>query len=77
MSQALPRGIWYEEARKRYRVRVYRKNRVIHRSYHQDLDAARRALQQAKQLRASIRAQEARPVRSVQDQVRALKENLI
>ena len=30
----LPQGIWYEEPRKRYRVRLYRNREVTHLSYH-------------------------------------------
>lgn len=30
----LPRGVWYDIERERYRCRVYRDNTVIHLSYH-------------------------------------------
>jgi hypothetical protein len=30
----LPLGIWYEEPRNRYRVRLYRNREVTHLSYH-------------------------------------------
>jgi hypothetical protein len=30
----LPLGIWYEESRSRFRVRMYRNREVIHLSYH-------------------------------------------
>jgi len=33
-------GIWYEEARKRYRVRLYKGKKVFHLSYHADYDRA-------------------------------------
>ena len=42
-KQSLPPGIWYEPARKRYRVRLYRKSVVFHRSYHKTLTEAKRA----------------------------------
>lgn len=72
----LPKGIWFEAKRQRYRVRVYRRSRVIHRSYHKSLDEAKAALREARKHRTDIRANEG-PVSSVQDQVRALTENLI
>lgn len=33
-------GIWYEEERGRYRVRVYKGTAVFHLSYHEDFDSA-------------------------------------
>ena len=32
--KTLPLGIWYEESRARYRVRLYRNREVTHLSYH-------------------------------------------
>ncbi len=42
----LPKGIWYEAQRQRYRVRIYRKDVVQHLSYHETLEEAIEALQQ-------------------------------
>jgi len=36
----LPRGVYYEARRKRYRVRLYKGNRVVHRSYHKTAEDA-------------------------------------
>lgn len=36
----LPRGIWYEAKRKRWRVRLYSGTKVRHRSYHQTKEQA-------------------------------------
>ena len=51
----LPLGIYYEEARDRYRVRVYKFNRPTHCSYHTTLDAAMLALDKALQAREHVR----------------------
>lgn len=34
------RGIWYEPQRQRYRVRIYRGDRMIHLSYHRTQEEA-------------------------------------
>lgn len=39
-GESLPLGIWYEEPRKRFRVRLYAGTDVFHLSYHESLDAA-------------------------------------
>ena len=36
----LPRGIFFEKKRNRFRVRLYKKGVVIHRSYHHSLKEA-------------------------------------
>lgn len=33
-ANELPNGLYYEKARRRYRVRLYKNGEVIHRSYH-------------------------------------------
>ena len=43
----LPRGIWYEESRRRYRVRLYHRQQVIWLTYHVTLDDALSARDQA------------------------------
>lgn len=51
----LPKGIWYDEARRRYRVRLYTmingRSRVFCISYHRSLHEARRALDEARRAR--------------------------
>jgi len=34
IDEPLPRGVWYEAKRKRWRVRLYSGTKVRHRSYH-------------------------------------------
>jgi hypothetical protein len=41
------KGIFYEASRDRYRVRLYKFNRVTHRSYHRTFEEAERALEEA------------------------------
>ena len=36
----MARGVWFEETRGRYRVRLYYNGHVIHRSYHKDEEEA-------------------------------------
>lgn len=40
VDNELPRGVYYEAARKRYRVRIYKNKRVVHLSYHKRLNDA-------------------------------------
>jgi hypothetical protein len=44
----LPRGIWYELERRRYRIRIYRNQIVKHLSYHKTLEEAERTLEMFK-----------------------------
>jgi hypothetical protein len=46
----LPRGIWYEETRERYRVRIYQNKRVFHLSYHRTLNEALNIYHRIKEL---------------------------
>jgi len=36
----MARGVWYEDSRNRWRVRLYYNGHVIHRSYHKDEEEA-------------------------------------
>lgn len=47
MNEALPRGIWFEPERQRYRVRMYRRSQVVWLSYHFTLEEALNAHVQA------------------------------
>ena len=40
LIEKLPRGVWYDAERGRYRCRIYRNNNVYHLSYHQCPSAA-------------------------------------
>jgi len=40
----LARGLWYEEGRDRYRVRIYRNRTIVHLSYHKELKDAEAVL---------------------------------
>ena len=46
----IPPGIFFEKARQRFRVRLYRQEVVVWRSYHRTLDDALRALDLARQI---------------------------
>jgi hypothetical protein len=37
---SLPKGVWFEETRQRYRVRIVRNKMKIHLSYHKTKDEA-------------------------------------
>lgn len=51
---ALPRGIWYEAPKRRYRVRKYH-NRVVYlKGYYRNLDDARAALKELEEHLATI-----------------------
>lgn len=51
---ALPKGVFFENARRRYRVRLYKYGRVFWRSYHHTLHGAMEALGAAKTVQASL-----------------------
>lgn len=54
------RGIWFEAARNRYRVRLYRRGRIVHLSYHADAESAAKAYEEAKAEVERIREAEKR-----------------
>jgi len=72
----LPRGLWKDPLRDRYRVRIYRRNRVIHLSYHHTLAEALEAHRNARKQRARIRKHEG-PIAGVTRCISALNEDLI
>jgi len=47
-DQGIPKGIWYEKARNRWRVKLCYDGELIHRSYHKEYEAAVEAWQGAK-----------------------------
>lgn len=77
VPEKLPRGLWYDGERDRWRVRVYRRNRPIHVSYHKTYVEAVIALAQAKERQHWMRRCDNRPISTVADQVQALKLKLI
>lgn len=50
-NRKLPKGIWYEKSRGRYRVRVYSANKVYHLSYHRSLNEAKHTLRKVLDLK--------------------------
>lgn len=54
----LPKGIWYEAKRDRYRVRLYDGQQVRHLSYHRTLEEAEQTLANVK----GCHVEELRPV---------------
>ncbi len=44
----IPRGIWYEKERDRWRVKLIHEGALLHRSYHKVYDDALKAWKQAK-----------------------------
>lgn len=73
----LPRGIWWDEKRQRWRVRVYRRNRCIHLSYHKELVDALNAYWAAKDRQRWLRCHDDCAIVTVADQVEALKTKII
>jgi hypothetical protein len=63
----LPRGIYYEESRGRYRVRLYKRSRAVYLSYHTTLEEATVALAQARQAVKQMRVPEAQPLTIMND----------
>lgn len=81
MSETLPRGIWFEEHRNQYRVRVRRKNRIIHQTRHpatpEGLNEARRSLRRGQKLREWIIEHENEIGHSDSARIEALARNLV
>jgi hypothetical protein len=49
-------GLYYDKARRRWRVCIYYKRRVIHRSYHPTEEAAKQAYDKAIEKRERLKA---------------------
>ena len=54
MNEYLPLGIYYEPARGRYRVRLYKFSKVTHCTYHTSLKEAKAALAAALEHREGV-----------------------
>lgn len=50
----MARGVWFEESRNRWRVRLYYNGHVVHRSYHPDEDEAMDVHKAAKEILKSM-----------------------
>lgn len=50
----MKKGIYFEKTRQRYRVRIYKYGRMVHRSYHVTLSEAETALNEAEAERQTI-----------------------
>jgi hypothetical protein len=48
--EKLPRGVWYDAERGRFRCRIYRNNNVYHLSYHEDSADAITTLKRVKNI---------------------------
>ena len=57
---ATTKGIWFEENRNRYRVRLYKNGKVAHRSYHNTYEAAESALRDALRTRHTAEPEQPR-----------------
>ena len=62
MSIGLPKGVWYDAKRKRYRVRLYHYSTVIYRKYAASLDEALRLYKEALKLQKRIREKQDEPL---------------
>lgn len=51
MNGSTPPGLWYEAARNRWRVRLYKQRQLYHLSYHTDYTEALSALHHARRNR--------------------------
>lgn len=59
--ERLPRGIYYEELRGRYRVRLYKRHRMVYLSYHATLEEAVQAHAIAREAVKHMRVPEPTP----------------
>lgn len=57
-GQVKRRGIWFDPARGKWRVRIYRKGTVIHLSYHTDPELAEAEYHEAKARQQFLKSQE-------------------
>lgn len=77
----LPDGIWYEPERGRYRVRVRRKERIVHQTRHpvtdNGLEQAFRSLREGRLKRNRVVAGEHRIGNSDADRAQALADGLL
>lgn len=72
-----PTGLWYEAGRRRWRVRLYKDNRVIHLSYHRKEEDALAALAAAQALQQTIVVPKATSLNSIDEQLEALRNGSV
>lgn len=53
-TSTLPPGIWYENKRNRYRVRIYSGRRAVHLSYHDSIEEAHATYTEVTQDRSGV-----------------------
>lgn len=68
-------GIWFEEERSRWRVRLYKERKVVHLSYHPTFEEAEQVADKARQKRDELLPQpEIRFASNVGDILNTLRE---
>lgn len=73
-----PRGIWYEAERRRWRVRVYRRNRIVFCNYARSFPAALTMWRAAKEHQNKIRkSPESLVTQGLEAQLHAMVRGLI
>lgn len=75
-NRPLPRGMIYDPARRRFRVRLYRKHREIWLSYAHDYLEALKQYQKAKACQARIRSHEG-AITGLDGYIAAIQEKLV
>jgi hypothetical protein len=65
--ERLPKGIYFEAARGRFRVRLYKRSTAVYLSYHSTLDEAVAALTEARRAVARMRVPQSCPLTFTQD----------
>lgn len=71
----LPRGIFYDSKRRRYRVRVHIKSKVVHLSYHRTYEEALEAFKEAKHQQFEVRRMPPPDTSTPQGMIDALVNN--
>lgn len=71
----LPRGIFYDTKRKRYRVRIHIKSKVVYLSYHKTPEDALKAYHEARAKRKELRALPPADTSTCQGMIDALHNN--
>ena len=72
----LPRGVIYDPARQRYRVRFYQGSRVVYLNYAHAFDEAMTMYDEGLKTQEHIRSRQG-SLRSSDDYIDALRENLV
>jgi hypothetical protein len=51
LNRMLPKGLWFDEEKRKFRVRLYRNRRPLHGGYHNTIEDAIRSLMQLEDFR--------------------------